>query len=397
MRANPGGNVSPEDVVGRDRLIERLWSTLEQLSIVLVAERRMGKTSIINKMRAEPRPDALVLVSDLESVSSPLEFAERLLWDIGKHLSAGEKTTGWFKQLWASLGGTEIGGVLRLPPSAAPDWKMLVERILGDLAQNQKRRVILIWDELPWMLQKIARTAGQLAVVDLLDVLRSQRQKHPSLRMIYTGSIGLHHVVSGLHEEGYANAPINDMRTIEVPPLDSSAATDLAESLLHGEGLESTQSDKTAEVIAGLVDGVPFYIHHVVATLADRGQPATPELASEVVAQALTDAQDPWRLEHYRSRLREYYDERADLVRGLLDHLAEERTLDLGEIHDYLKVGYKPNNDLARRIVEGDRENLRALVKLLQRDHYLHQEESGRYAFRFNLIRRWWRLELGLS
>jgi hypothetical protein len=395
MKANPGGHVSPENVMGRDPLITRLWSTLEQLGIVLVAERRMGKSSIINKMKAEPQQGALVLLSDVEGVSRPLEFVERLLWDIDKHLSTGEKTAGWLKQLWSALGGVEIGGILRLPQSAAPDWKTLVERILGDLAQNQKRRrVILIWDELPWMLQKIGRVAGQPVVVDLLDVLRSQRQRYSNLRMVYTGSIGLHHVVSGLQEEGYASSPVNDMRIIEVPPLDHPDATELARNLLLGEGLASDRSDESALMIAGLVDGVPYYIHHVVASLADRGRPVTPELAADVVAKALADAQDPWNLDHYRRRLRQYYGERAGLVRGLLDQLADKSPLDLGELHDRLKVGLQPDSDVARRIVEGDRENLLTLVRLLQRDHYLRQEDNGRYAFRFDLIRRWWRLGL---
>jgi hypothetical protein len=100
MKANPGGLVSPKNVIGRDRFIERLWSTLEQLGVVLVAERRMGKTSIINKMKAEPQPDTLVLLSDVQGASRPLEFVERLIWDIGDHLSTATKTAGWLKQLW---------------------------------------------------------------------------------------------------------------------------------------------------------------------------------------------------------------------------------------------------------------------------------------------------------
>ncbi len=397
MKANPGGLVSPEDLIGRDRFIERLWSTLEQLGVVLVAERRLGKTSIINKMKAEPQPDTLVFLSDVEDVSRPLEFVERLLRDITEHQSTSMKAAGWLKQLWATLGGLEIGGVLRLPQAAASDWKVSLEKVLDDLARHQQGRVILIWDELPWMLQKIARGEGRPAVVDLLDVLRGQRQRHGNLRMVYTGSIGLHHIVSGLHAEGYASSPVNDLRTVEVPPLDPPDATALAKALLQGEELATDRCDEVAEVIARLVDGVPFYIHHVVASLADRGQAVTVELAEAVVARALTDAQDPLKLEYFRSRLRQYYGDRAGLVRAILDQLAESDPLDLGELHDRLKVGFHPDNEVSRRIVDGDREKLRTLVKLMQRDHYLRREESGAYAFRVDVIRRWWRLELGLS
>ncbi|MEZ5602385.1 MAG: hypothetical protein R3F36_16280 [Candidatus Competibacteraceae bacterium] len=42
--------------------------------------------------------------------------------------------------------------------------------------------------------------------MDLLDTLRGLRQTHANLRMIYTGSIGLHHIVTALREEGYVNS-----------------------------------------------------------------------------------------------------------------------------------------------------------------------------------------------
>ncbi|MCP4547150.1 MAG: ATP-binding protein, partial [bacterium] len=40
MRANPGGEIAPSEVVGRDRLIQRIRQALEQQSVILVAERR---------------------------------------------------------------------------------------------------------------------------------------------------------------------------------------------------------------------------------------------------------------------------------------------------------------------------------------------------------------------
>ena len=199
MKANPGGAVSPENVMGRDRLIDRLWATLKHQSLVLVAERRMGKTCIIKKMEAQPPDGTMIRVRDVGGVSSPIEFVERVAEDVEKHLNGFQKTATKAKESWASLGGTQILGV-KLPTIAAPHWKALLEHILGDLAQHGDRPVILCWDELPWMLQKIARSEGETVVMDLLDTLRGLRQTHANLRMIYTGSIGLHHVVTALRE-----------------------------------------------------------------------------------------------------------------------------------------------------------------------------------------------------
>lgn len=397
MKANPGGAVAPDNVIGRNRFIERLWSTLDQLSIVLVAERRMGKTSIVNKMQAEPMPNTLMLVSDVEGVSRSLEFTEKVLQGITEHLSTGARVSNWIRDLRTELGGTEIGGIFKLPSSSASDWKKHLEKILSDLARNQQNKIILIWDEFPWMLQKIAQSESQDVVIDLLDVLRSQRQTHKNLRMVYTGSIGLHHVFSDLNDGGFASAAVNDMLTVEVQPLAHSDAAILASALLKGEGLKSDRTNEVAEIIARSVEGLPYFIHHIVAGLRDRGQAATPETIDEVIIQALTGAQDPWKLEHYRARLKSYYGDKAGLTRAILDMLAEADGLNLGDLHNGLKMGFHVGaNDVASRVL-GDRERLRSLVKLMQRDHYLRQESDGRLAFRFNLLRRWWRLDLGLS
>ena len=47
MRANPGGEISPDEVIGRDDFIDQLWGTLQQQSVLLVSERRFGKTTVI--------------------------------------------------------------------------------------------------------------------------------------------------------------------------------------------------------------------------------------------------------------------------------------------------------------------------------------------------------------
>ncbi|WP_153018614.1 ATP-binding protein [Marichromatium gracile] len=398
MKANPGGVLAPEDVIGRDRLIERLWSTLERQSLVLNAERRMGKTAVIKKMAAEPPEGLDVLGMDVEGLSHPNEFTERLVKGLQTSLGTTEKAKRQLGELWTRLGGTEIAGILKLPEHSRPHWKTVLEQLFAGLAEvDTGRRLVLIWDELPWMLQKIIDTEGRPAAVDLLDTLRAVRQTAPGLRMVYTGSIGLHHVLAGLRETGYPHAPLNDMRTLTVPPLAPLEATRLAAELLRGEALRVEDRQHTAALIARLVDHVPYYIHHVVATLADEDSVATPERVEQIVARALTEPQDSWQLEHFRSRLGTYYGARAGLVRAMLDTLAEHQPLSLDDLHQRLDVRHQRLTDTARRLLEGEREGLRDLVKLMQRDHYLEQDSDGRYRFALDLIRRWWQLDLGID
>lgn len=184
MRANPGGQVAPSEAIGRDRLIECLWDTLETQSLVLSAERRMGKTCVIKKMQAEAPADKLPIYHDLEKVRSPLEFVETVLQDVEEYLTGLRRTARRTRDLLRQLGGAEFSG-LKLPTFAAPEWKNLLTKTIEDLVENQDRTVILFWDEVSYMLGNI----GKEAAMEVLDTLRSIRQMHPEIRMVFTGII----------------------------------------------------------------------------------------------------------------------------------------------------------------------------------------------------------------
>src|SRR5204862_8263385 len=71
--------------------------------------------------------------------------------------------------------------------------------------------------------------------MEVLDVLRSLRQRHDRLRMVFTGSVGLHQVIKALRSNRYANDPANDMMLVEVSPLQPDDGTRLAALLIEGE------------------------------------------------------------------------------------------------------------------------------------------------------------------
>jgi predicted AAA+ superfamily ATPase len=85
MRTNPGGSLKPEEVVGRDGLIVDLWDKLERHSVLMTAERRMGKTSVLRKMSNQQVEGVIAFYWDLENVQSP----EELVQDIFNKVSDG--------------------------------------------------------------------------------------------------------------------------------------------------------------------------------------------------------------------------------------------------------------------------------------------------------------------
>ena len=139
MLANPGGTVDPADCIGRDNFIARIWQALATQSLVLVAERRMGKTTILKKMASRPLGKRLVIFRDVENISEPIEFVQRVYQDVESYLSKRKKTASKAQAILQQLGGAKALG-FTFPEAAAPQYKALLESILGDLAQtpNQK-------------------------------------------------------------------------------------------------------------------------------------------------------------------------------------------------------------------------------------------------------------------
>ena len=390
MKANPGGQIDLKSVIGRSQVIKLIWDTLEQQSIVITAERRIGKTTVIKKLKAEPAAGWVPVFQDLEKCHTPREFAMAVYKEVHQFLSDKGKAARRAKEWLTALGGTEIGGLLTFPDKPEARWKDILTRSIEDLIHENDAngsRLLFLWDEVPFMLANIRDREGEQTAMEVLDVLRGLRQTHPALRMIITGSIGLHHVLTSLKDKNYANSPVNDMARIEVTPLDLDDAGELAVQLIDGEALVSRDKAAAAAMIADEADRFPFYIHHIVRALKIKGLTAEPKTIAEVVAAQLIDFNDPWELLHYRERIPTYYGADAKAVIAILDELAAAK--ETAPINDLLAM-------LKASSPFDDRERLLRLLSLMERDHYLQRHSDGSFGFRFPLIRRWWKINRGL-
>jgi len=329
--------VAPENVVGRDKLIERIWSRLNKNSLRFTAERRIGKTTVMLKMAAEPMPGYEVLFLELEGIDSPDRFTELLLNRIKPLLSKKHTAKLWWEGFWSAAGGTEIGGTIKLPDRSPMGWQTTLQKMFEGLCEHQSgTKILLLMDELPYMLQKIASASSEqkTLALTLLDTLRSIRQLHPNLRMVFAGSVGLHHVISDLKQAGLASEPVNDMPAIEIHALQESDALILAARLVEEEQIQiAGDKNSILQRLVVLTDAVPFYLENVCTRSSVSSPRSIEEIWQAVKAQyALTDRQCV-----------------VDLLRSL------------------------------------------AL------DHYLISDADKKYSFRFPLIKNWWKLAQGLA
>lgn len=387
MKVNPGGNLSPNEVVGRDRFIARLWRILDRQSLVLTAERRMGKTSVIKKMVAEVPAGTIAIYRDLEGIKSARDFTNRVLQNVYEYLGQVRKSAERVTAFLKTVEGFEIGGILKLPERAAPEWKTVLRKALEDLLEQRSETIIFFWDEMPLMLYDIKRQEGESVAEEILDELRSLRQTYHNVRMVFTGSIGLHHVMTQLRQAGYSNNPTNDMQVLDLPPIELANAIALAEQLMEGESLEISNRHEIAQEIAIAVDNIPFLIHRLVDHLVCDVDNLSGVNVSQIIEGYMIDPQDPWNLRHYGDRIQTYYPgSDALLALAILDVLAiESEPLSLLEIHNRLTLE------------DWDKESVRRMLNLLQRDHYVLQSAVNAFKFRFGLIQQYWVVSRGLT
>ena len=389
MKPNPGGQLAPHNIVGRDKLIDQMWTILRGRSIYMNDLRRVGKTMILDKMRASPPAGWLVIKRDLEGFHTAAEFATRAYRNSEELLSTTTVGLRRMKELLGELRGAEIAGILKLPNGTAAPWKEVLRRTLSDLEEQataEDKRIVFLWDEVSFLVDNVRQREGAATAMEILDLLRSLSQECRRIRFVLTGSVGLHHVLTELRSEGYANSPLNQMERVTPGPLAPEDAELLASKLLRGAGFRDDKSRACARTVADAVGNVAFYIHKLISRLP-QGQPLDPALVEATLEREIAHPDNDWDFAHYRNRLHSYYEKDEKLVLAVLDAVAAAETP--LSFQGLLK-------QLSSQALFEDREHLRDLLKLLEQDHYLRRDTSGGYAFRFTLIRRWWRFDRSL-
>jgi hypothetical protein len=383
-RVRLSGNPNPDEVVGRDEVIADLWQRLEQGSVVITSERRTGKTTVIQKMNAEQPPRFIGDYQDLERISTPDELVRDIYNKICDVLSTQQQFKQKLQNLIRDWGGEKFLSVGLPQPKIS--WQQNLELIIKDLsAQLESGEVwVFFWDELPLAVENIRRQCGASEAMSVLDNFRAIRQTHGNIRMVYTGSIGLHHVINKLRDAGYKNVPINDMYQLNLPPLADKDALDWTQKLLRGEKIATTDPIKVSNEIVKAVNGIPFYINHVVDRLKGKSRPVEATDVMLVISKSLEQI-NIWDLGDYEERIQKYYLEgNYNLALQALDTLAfAERSLSFGDLLNLVKV----------EIPHPDKEGFRKVLRLLEQDHYIAREVGGGYYFRFQLIKKYWQIQ----
>ncbi|MCB2188796.1 MAG: ATP-binding protein [Deltaproteobacteria bacterium] len=392
--------VRGHDFWGRETEIKFLTEMLEDgAHVSIVAQRRMGKTSLMREAGDRLQEKYLCLFLDVQDADGPADLIVRLTLATREHAGLWEKTKAVFGNTLRgltdrvdSLNYGDLSITLR-KDLAGRSWQQKGQQILKLLAQ-QDRPVVLFIDELPILLSKMLRgpegqvsREGRREVEALLSWLRARSLEHQGkLIFVLAGSIGLEPVLNlaGL------SANLNTFTPFILEAWDNPTALGCLAALAANYRL--TLPPGVPEAMLALLGcfiphHVQMFFHHLRSDCRHREMDAcTGEDVSRVYRERMLRAQGQMSLAHMEERLTNNLPkELAALALDLLTQAAVMNRLTPGAIQA-----------LSRRhtSLENQTTNLAFLLGMLEHDGYLKPQGED-FVFVSHLLRDWWKARYG--
>ena len=392
MRNITGQAVVGDDLYGRGYELAALWERLEAGEhVLLLAPRRVGKTSLMLELRRRPHPKWHVIYTDVEGAADAADLFADILAQLAGHPTYRrglENIPGWqaAKDILsaANFSAKARAGELKVEFASAmrTDWHRRADQIRARLAATEAdERLLVIIDELPLLVARLVDNERRKDAELLLSRLREWRQA-PDLRgrvvTLAGGSIGLEGVVQRAGLSGI----INDLVPFHLESWSRSTAGQFLCEVSRGSGFPLGEAT-VEQILALLHDPVPYHLQLFFQALRDecRGNTGslTPALVKRCFEQRLAGASGTAHLDHYATRLELALGKQERLVAlavlSRLAHLASPTEL-------------VPVEEL-QRLSAGREGAFRAALRTLEADGYIRRDGDG-VSFRSNLLRRWW-------
>lgn len=387
-----GSTVQDEDFFDRKRELARLSERLEVDNVLLLAPRRVGKTSLMYRLRddARRRGDLAIYlsVSDVTTefalIQKLYEAAQTLAPAKKAIIGIGKGPLGRFVKRIKRLGF--MSASIELIDDAQDQWAELGNALARVLNQLEKRCLLLI-DELPVFVLALLRqdpTAGRARTfLNWFRQLRIDPLTSKRIRWLIAGSIGLDTVTQRMH----LSDTINDLYLFN----DLGAfSDDVADAFLDelGKSYHIPLSRPVKRHIRSRIGWlIPYHLQIFFAALRDHcgDRDSKPGLAA--VDRAYETLLSPGKkayFDYWSQRLAEELGPPDDLqALDLLNAVARNPDGEAQEILRSILRRHIPKDDERRD------QHLRYLLDALTSDGYLVLD-SGRYQFRSFLLRDFW-------
>ena len=396
-----GAPVDPVDLRFREEFLADLWQTLRTGHAVLTAPRRTGKTSVMDYLRDHPENGFSVVSINVQDLTHPADFFQVLL--DGFHDAHPDFVRARLAAGWELVGGAlgriqEVGaGSFKLALRGSdPDWRTNWRRH-GDTLLAQARStsvpILFIVDEFPDMLLNLSLEDGAL-LREFLAWFRAQRQDpapaRDSIRWLVGGSVNLAGTLDAL---GLVDL-INDLEDVSLPPLTDGDIEAFVIEMLSGRGVPFA-ADVVQRLIARLGRPIPLFMQmatHNLYRLWKREQRRIVATDVDTVFDTMiVGSAARTRLQHYHSRIRQYYaGPNRSIAHALLGQVSAS-TSGLPRA-TLLQETERALMELGVTLPAHERrQTFNRLMLDLENDFYIVEVEEETYDFASGVLKSWWR------
>lgn len=393
VKSKVGPPVTGPDFFDRERELRQYWEHLHGEDLLLLAPRRVGKTSLMLRLQdtaGERGVEARYL--SVAGAEDEADFVKKLYATLPELPSGpgvlNQLRKGPLGSFFKRIKKVEAFKVsLELERLDAPEedrWALL-GGALAEALDGRDGRSILLVDELPiFVLSLVRQDPSGRRARRFLSWFRELRQ-HPDrmgrLRWFLAGSIGLDTVAARYN----LGDTINDLYLVHLGAFDTETADRLLQEL--GRTYELPLGEKVREHILQRIGWlIPYHVQLLFSELrahcADRGVEPSRKAVDAVFDQLLSPSKKLY-FDYWRQRLDEELG-RPDsgFALKILNAVAQDpRGMKRKALSPV--VGEEVKDPDARD------ERLRYLLDVLVSDGYL-VEQQGRYTFRSPLLREFW-------
>lgn len=397
LRQAQGNWVDGERFWGREGDIKILTRKIDEgAHISLVAQRRMGKTSLMKELSRRLRDKYLCLYLDLQKESEPADAITELamllqpydsLWRKSQRVFANvlEKITGGVEEIAIS----EIKVKLRAGLDSG-NWMGKGDELFRILSKSEKP-VLLMIDEIPLMVNHMLRGSEGIMTneskeeVELfMSWIRKNSIEHQGkVRIMLSGSIGLESV---LHQ-AKLSAVINNYQPYELKPWDFETAVGCLRALAENDDVIFKDNAEEA-MVKKLGCCIPhhvqlFYSHVYDHCVRNGDMQFFASQVDELYENEMLGIRGHAELTHYEERLSMYFSkEYLPFVAAVLTETALSGIITVPVILEL-------RDEYASKKTFTD-ETLSEMLRILQHDGYLRKRKDG-YIFESGLLKDWWK------
>lgn len=368
------------DYFERPHITKDLWRIIQTGShILLVAPRRVGKTSLLFYLEDKPKRGYRVLYRTTESINNENEFFRILYSNVSELLNGIQKFSRGMRNLVGKNKITEITkDGIKLEGRALNYYDGLIK--LFEMLDLGDEELIVMIDEFAETVENIITDESNTNAIRFLQKnrdLRFEQSIRNKIQFIYAGSIGLENVVSKLN----ASSTIDDLYPFKLPPLTKREAI----KLIYEQILKDSEMELKKEQFKYLLEKidwlVPFYIQLILEeTYKIFSYNELEQITNDTIDQAIENAIELRNFfDLWITRLRKAY-KRNDFnfVKETLNTASEKETITSPEIYN-IAVKFD--------ITDSYKNILNALIY----DGYLNNYEDPKiYRFNSPILKLWW-------